>query len=73
MHLKDQFDRKVADFPKKLPNILEPEIEDDAEESEDNLPIPSDLDLVQRYIREANRFSLLTPDCLLYTSPSPRD
>ena len=26
------------------------------------LPAPSDLDLVQRYIREANRFSLLTPD-----------
>ena len=26
------------------------------------LPIPSDLDLVQRYIREANRYALLTPE-----------
>ena len=62
MHLKDQFDRKVADFPEELPDILEPEIEEDVEEPEVTLPVPSDLDLVQRYIREANRFALLTPE-----------
>jgi hypothetical protein len=61
MHLKDQFDRKAADFPEELPDILEPEIVEDVEEPEETLPVPSDLDLVQRYIREANRFSLLTP------------
>jgi RNA polymerase sigma-32 factor len=62
MHLKDQFDRKAADFPEELPDILEPEIVEDVEEPEETLPVPSDLDLVQRYIREANRFSLLTPE-----------
>ncbi len=60
--MKDQFDRKVADFPKELPDILEPEIEEDVEEPEVTLPVPSDLDLVQRYIREANHFALLTPE-----------
>jgi RNA polymerase sigma-32 factor len=62
MPLNDQFDRKVADFSKELPEILEPEIEEDKEESEAALPVPSDLDLVQRYIQEANRFALLTPE-----------
>ena len=60
--MNDQFDRKVADFPEELPDILEPEIEADVEEPEATLPVPSDLDLVQRYIREANRFALLTPE-----------
>jgi RNA polymerase sigma-32 factor len=47
-----------------LAEILEPEIEAIAEEKEEEttLPVPSDLDLVQRYIREANRFALLTPE-----------
>ena len=60
--MNDQFDRKVADFPEELPDMLGPEIEADAEEPEAALPVPSDLDLVQRYIREANRFALLTPE-----------
>ena len=60
--MNDQFDRDLTEFPEELPEILEPEIEGEAEEPEAALPIPSDLDLVQRYIREANRFSLLTPE-----------
>jgi RNA polymerase sigma-32 factor len=62
MPLNDQFDRNFTDLPEELPEILEPEIEEDNEEAESTLPIPSDLDLVQRYIREANRFALLTPE-----------
>ena len=46
MPLNDQLDRKVADFPEELPEILEPEIEAEIEEPEVSLPIPSDLDLV---------------------------
>jgi len=60
--LSDQFDRKLADYPEELPDLLEPEIEADQEEPESALPVPSDLDLVQRYIREANCFALLTPE-----------
>jgi len=59
--LNDQFDRDINEFPEELPDILEPEIEEDKEEVEAALPMPSDIDLVQRYIREANRFALLTP------------
>ena len=62
MALKDQFDMKATDLPEELSDILEPEIEEDQEEPEETLPVPSDLDLVQRYIREANRFTLLTPE-----------
>jgi len=62
MSLNDQFNMKVTDFPEEIPDILAPEIEEDQEEPEAALPVPSDLDLVQRYIREANRFALLTPD-----------
>jgi len=60
--LNDQFNMKVTDLPEEMPDILEPEIEKDTEEPEAALPVPSDLDLVQRYIREANRFALLTPE-----------
>ncbi len=38
------------------------EEEKEEPEAEAALPIPADLDLVQRYIREANRFTLLTPE-----------
>lgn len=62
MSLNDQFNMKATDFPEEIPDILEPEIEEDVEEPEAALPVPSDLDLVQRYIREANRFALLTPE-----------
>ena len=48
-----------SDYPEELPEILEPEVEEEPEET--TLPVPSDLDLVHRYIREANTFALLTP------------
>ena len=60
--MTDQFDKDLAEFPEELPDILEPEIEAEKEEPEAALPVPADLDLVQRYIREANRYTLLTPE-----------
>ena len=60
--MNDQYDQNFSEYPKELPDILEPEIEEEREEPEAQLPVPADLDLVQRYIREANRFALLTPD-----------
>ncbi len=61
--MKDPHKRQDQELPHELPDILEPEIEGAEEEKEDTtLPAPSDLDLVQRYIREANRFALLTPE-----------
>jgi RNA polymerase sigma-32 factor len=61
--VKDQHKRQDREVPEELPDILEPEIEEVEEEKEETtLPAPSDLDLVQRYIREANRFALLTPE-----------
>jgi RNA polymerase sigma-32 factor len=50
-----------AEYPEELPEILEPEVEE-AKEEEAALPVPAEIDLVQRYIREANRFGLLTPE-----------
>ena len=65
--MTDPDERNYSDYPEELPEILEkepeilePELEEEKEEP--TLPIPSDIDLVQRYIREANRFSLLSPD-----------
>ncbi len=55
--MKDRFE---PDYPEELPEILEPEIAEELEET--TLPVPSDLDLVQRYIREANCFALLSPE-----------
>jgi RNA polymerase sigma-32 factor len=60
--LTERFDKKVSEYPQELTEILEPEIEEEKEEPEAALPMPADLDLVQRYIREANRFALLTPE-----------
>jgi RNA polymerase sigma-32 factor len=48
---------KYAEEP-ELPE-LEPE---EPIEEEIGLPVPSELDPLQRYIREANRFNLLTPE-----------
>ncbi len=44
--------------------VLEPEVEEPLleEEEEAALPVPAELDPLQRYIREANRFKLLTPE-----------
>jgi RNA polymerase sigma-32 factor len=58
-------DQQNREYPEDLTEILEPEVEaveEEKEEEETTLPAPSDLDLVQRYIREANRFALLTPE-----------
>lgn len=64
--MSDHYERKTPEYPEELTEILEPEIEpavaEDKEEPEAALPVPADLDLVQRYIREANRFALLTPE-----------
>jgi RNA polymerase sigma-32 factor len=66
--VKDQSDPEIRDYPQELPEILEPEIEEAPEEAakggqkEAALPAPVELDLLQRYIREANRFALLTPE-----------
>jgi RNA polymerase sigma-32 factor len=64
--VSDQYEHKVSEYPEELTEILEPEIEpevqEEKEEPEAALPVPADLDLVQRYIREANRFALLTPE-----------
>jgi len=57
--VNDKHERDYQEYPEELPEILEPEV---AEEKEDTtLPVPAEFDLVQRYIREANRFALLTP------------
>ena len=48
------------EYPEELPEILKPEVAEEVEEAA--LPAPAGLDLVQRYIREANRFKLLTPE-----------
>ncbi|MGC2432732.1 MAG: RNA polymerase factor sigma-32 [Desulfobaccales bacterium] len=62
--MSDQYELEISDCPEELTEILEPEVAPEREEKEQPeavLPIPADLDLVQRYIREANRFALLTP------------
>jgi RNA polymerase sigma-32 factor len=60
--LTERLDKPRSEYPQELTEILEPEIEEEKEEPEAALPVPADLDLVQRYIREANRFALLTPE-----------
>ncbi len=59
--MKDRFDAEMDEYPKEYPEILEPEGEEPGEE-ETSLPIPSEFDPLQRYIQEANRFSLLSPE-----------
>jgi RNA polymerase sigma-32 factor len=51
---------ELDEYPKE-PEILEPEAEESFEK-EASLPIPSEVDPLQRYIREANRYNLLTPE-----------
>jgi RNA polymerase sigma-32 factor len=58
--VSDSEELSYSDYPTEMPEILEPEVEEEPEEA--TLPVPSELDLVQRYIREANRFALLTPE-----------
>jgi len=56
---KDQ-EMELSELQEDMPEILEPEVEESPEE-ETTLPIPSEFDPLQYYLREANRFSLLTP------------
>jgi RNA polymerase sigma-32 factor len=44
-----------------MPEVFEPEVEEAAEE-EVSLPVPSELDPLQAYLREANKYNLLTPE-----------
>ena len=66
--MSEQYERETSEYPEELTEILEPEVEPEVEEKEEepeaeaSFPVPADLDLVQRYIREANRFALLTPE-----------
>jgi RNA polymerase sigma-32 factor len=68
--VNDQFDLdQKDDYNQELPEILEPELEEVPEEAQEEepqgkaaLPVPVELDLLQRYIREANRYALLTPE-----------
>uniref|UniRef100_A0A7C3V693 RNA polymerase sigma factor n=1 Tax=Desulfobacca acetoxidans TaxID=60893 RepID=A0A7C3V693_9BACT len=59
--MTDERELKFPEYPQDTPEILEPEIEELGEE-EATLPIPSELDPLQVYLREANRFTLLTPE-----------
>uniref|UniRef100_A0A7V4G6V0 RNA polymerase sigma factor n=1 Tax=Desulfobacca acetoxidans TaxID=60893 RepID=A0A7V4G6V0_9BACT len=59
--MDDEQELDFSEFPEEIPEVLEPEVEELSEE-ELTLPIPAELDPLQRYIREANRFALLTPE-----------
>jgi RNA polymerase sigma-32 factor len=59
--MKEDQELKFSRHTKDMPEILEPEVEEPAEE-ETTLPIPSELDPLQAYLREANRYALLTPE-----------
>jgi RNA polymerase sigma-32 factor len=48
-------------FSQDRPEVLEPEVEEAVEE-ETALPVPSELDPLQAYLREANKYNLLTPE-----------
>jgi len=52
---------RLSEYPQDTPEILEPEVEEAGEE-ETSLPVPSELDPLQAYLREANRYNLLTPE-----------
>jgi RNA polymerase sigma-32 factor len=55
-------EQRELDFTKNVPEILEPEGVEAKGKEKPSLPIPSELDPLQRYIREANKFFLLTPE-----------
>jgi RNA polymerase sigma-32 factor len=59
--MKEDQELKFSGNMKDMPEILEPEVEEPAAE-ETTLPIPSELDPLQTYLREANRYALLTPE-----------
>ena len=58
-------DKRELEFTKPAPDaskVLEPEIDEVGGEEKVTLPLPSELDPLQAYLREANRFTLLTPE-----------
>jgi RNA polymerase sigma-32 factor len=58
-------DKRELEFNQPAPDtpeVLEPEVEEPGEEEQAALPIPSEFDPLQAYLREANRFALLTPE-----------
>ena len=58
-------DKRELEFTKPAPDaskVLEPEIDEVGGEDKATLPLPSELDPLQAYLREANRFTLLTPE-----------
>ncbi len=58
--MEDEQDLELTDFAPESPEILEPEVEEFGEEAA--LPVPYELDPLQTYLREANRYALLTPE-----------
>uniref|UniRef100_A0A7C5ALE8 RNA polymerase sigma factor n=1 Tax=Desulfobacca acetoxidans TaxID=60893 RepID=A0A7C5ALE8_9BACT len=59
--MSEEQELDFAEYEGETLEILEPEVEEFPEE-ETTLPVPSELDPLQRYLREANRFALLTPE-----------
>ena len=60
-HMTKEQGLRLAKDPQDTPEVLEPEVEEAVEE-ETALPVPSELDPLQAYLREANRYNLLTPE-----------
>ncbi len=60
--MNDDGELEFITHPDELPEVLEPEVEELGEAEETTLPIPAELDPLQAYLREANRFTLLTPE-----------
>jgi|UniRef100_A0A7C3WSR8 RNA polymerase sigma-32 factor len=60
MNQEYEAELELEEYPEE-PEVLELAPEE-AEEEEAGLPLPAEVDPLQRYIREVNRFSLLTPE-----------
>ena len=62
--MDDERELEFTKYSKETPEVLEPEVEQAGgeEAASDILPIPLELDLLQTYLREANRYTLLTPE-----------
>lgn len=58
--MDDNQELEFTEFAQDAPEVLEPEVEEFEEET--RLPVPTELDPLQTYLREANRYSLLTPE-----------
>jgi RNA polymerase sigma-32 factor len=60
--MSDKLELEFAQPAADKPEVLEPEIDEAGGEDKATLPLPSEFDPLQAYLREANRFSLLTPE-----------